>query len=279
MKKILLSTIIGFVYVLSAGLFIHASAADFSVDIEKTYLINSPEEIEVTETRKIKNNSSNRVITRENQETFQIIVITESTDKLRPSFLSAKTYIDGNLVQNDEGEASEDSIAVRVPYNSVINVGQTKEFKIIYSNYGLIKKTGALVDIFAPGFAKDYTFENNNTEYSYKTIIKLRKDLGDIGFVIPMPSSTQTDGDYFTYEIDQESLVGSKIWIQLGKKQYYHFTISQPVKASDSINKGYFNEYKLIIPVIWKKQRLGKMCFLKDSNRLQNRSSVMKKAI
>ena len=63
-----------------------------------------------------------------------------------------------------------------------------------------------------------------------------------------MPTETIDTGDYFEYTIGQESLVGSNIWLQIGDNQYYEFAIKQKVKASDDINKGYFNEYRLIIP-------------------------------
>lgn len=230
------------------GLLNHAYAADFEINIEKTLTIDSPESLDITETRTIRNNSKNRLVSKDNQEVFQIILIDEDSEKLKDSFLSAETFIDGVIVQNLEGNTSNDSKEVIVPYNSVIGVGQSKQFKIQYQNYGLTKTTGALLDIFFPGFGKNYRFEDKNTLYSYKTTIKLNKNLGEVGFVVPNPVSTVIDGDYYIYEISQESLVGSKIWIQLGKTQFYHFILTQNVTASDSLNKGYFNEYNLIIP-------------------------------
>ncbi|HRO64654.1 MAG TPA: transglutaminase domain-containing protein, partial [Candidatus Dojkabacteria bacterium] len=122
------------------------------------------------------------------------------------------------------------------------------QFKIEYTNTGLTKKTGALLDIYAPGFSENYQFESNSTSYNYKTIIRLNKSLGDVGFVVPSPANTTTDGEFIVYEISQESLVGGKIWIQIGKTQYYKFNIKQEVMASDTINKGYSNEYHLVIP-------------------------------
>lgn len=229
-------------------MFRQAYAADFLVEIDKTYVIDSAESVEITENRKVTNNSQNRLISRDNKETFQIIVIRENTDKLQPSLLTSQTFVDGKIVQNTQGTSGTDALEVEVPYDSSIGIGQSKEFKIVYSNYGLTKTTGALLDIFAPGFDKNYKFENESTRYTYKTTIKLNRNLGEVGFVVPDPVATTVEGDYYVYQIPTESLVGSKIWIQIGKTQYYQFTLKQNVKASDTLNKGYFNEYSLVIP-------------------------------
>lgn len=248
MRKLflLISLIIGFQFLI--GLFGRTYATDFFVEAERTYTIDSAESIEITETRTIHNNSTNRLISKDNNEIFQIIVIDENTDKLQPSFISAQTFIDGKIVQNKQGSGDTDNIEVLIPYNSSIGIGQSKEFKIVYNNYGLIKTTGALLDIFSPGFGKNYKFDNGTTSYKYKTTIKLNRNLGEVGFVVPTPTETLMEGDYHIYKISPESLIGSKIWIQIGKTQYYQFVLSQPVKASSTINKGYFNEYSLVIP-------------------------------
>ena len=242
------TTIISAFVICLTGLTIKVHGADFNVVVEKTYEINTAYEIYVTENRKITNNSQSRLISSDNSETFQIIVLSENTDQLNSSFLSAKSYIDGKLVQNVKGTSSVDSMELNIPYNGSINIGQSKQFKIEYTNTGLTKKTGALLDIYAPGFGENYQFEGNSTSYQYKTIIKLNKSLGDVGFVVPSPAKESIEGDFLVYEIAQQSLVGSKIWVQIGKVQYYKFNIKQEVVASDTINKGYSNEYHLVIP-------------------------------
>lgn len=248
MKKIITSLTISLFTLVFYGHTNSVQAADFSVEIERTYLIETPNEIKVTEIRKVTNTSQNRIISKDNNEIFQILVISDNQEKLAPSFLSVETFVDGKIVQNTKGKEAEDSTEVLVPYGSSIGIKQSKEFKITYNNYGLIKKTGALTDIFIPGFWKDFTFENENTLFSYKTRIKLAKSLGEVGFVVPVPLEIIDTGDYLEYSIGQESLVGSNMWLQIGNSQYYQFAIKQKVKASDDINKGYFNEYRLIVP-------------------------------
>jgi hypothetical protein len=246
MKRILFT--LSFSIFLLFGFQVNAYGADFNVEVEKIYEINTPNEIYITENRKITNNSQNRLISKDNTETFQIIVLSENTDQLTPSFLSAKSYIDNKLVQNTKGSSGIDTLELNIPYNGAINIGQSKQFKIEYTNTGLTKRTGALLDIYAPGFSENYIFENNSTNYTYKTTIRLKKSLGDVGFVVPSPVKETVDGEFVVYEISQESLVGSKIWIQIGKTQFYKFNIKQEVVASDTINKGYSNEYHLVIP-------------------------------
>lgn len=248
MKKIFSIFIVAFSFLAIFGLADSVHAADFSVEIERTYLIDTPNEIKVTEIRKVTNTSQNRIISKDNNEIFQILVISDNQEKLAPSFLSVESFIDGKLVQNSEGKETKDSMEVLVPYGSSIGIKQSKEFKITYNNYGLIKKTGALTDIFIPGFWKDFKFENENTLFNYRTKIKLAKNLGDVGFVVPVPLEITDVGDYIEYTIGQETLIGANIWLQIGNNQYYQFEIKQNVKASDDINKGYFNEYRLVIP-------------------------------
>lgn len=248
MKKFLLLTFLVISQLLSLGIFIGVSAADFEVEVEKTYVVDSPDRVEVTEIRKVRNNSSNRIISKENQETFQIIVTSENADKLQDSFASSQSFVNGKITQNISGKETSDALEVKVPYDTSIGIRGSKEVKLTHTNFGLTQTTGALLDIFAPGFGKDYKFESNNTKYSYKTTVKLNRNLGEVGFVNPTPADTSTEGDYIVYHLSQESLLDSQIWIQIGKTQYYQFLLTQEVKASDTINKGYSNEYSLVIP-------------------------------
>ncbi|HRO64653.1 MAG TPA: hypothetical protein PKU78_00340 [Candidatus Dojkabacteria bacterium] len=117
--------IIAFSILFLFGFQTKAFAADFNVEIEKIYEINSPNEIFITETRKITNASQNRLISSDNTETFQIIVLSENTDQLSTSFLSAKSFIDGRLVQNNKGDAGIDTLDLNIPYDGSIGIGQS----------------------------------------------------------------------------------------------------------------------------------------------------------
>jgi len=114
MRKLFLLIFLIISFQFLVGLFKQAYATDFLVEAERTYTIDSAESIEITETRTIHNNSKNRLITKDNNEVFQIIVIDENTDKLQPSFLSAQTFIDGKIIQNKQGGGDTNNIEVRV---------------------------------------------------------------------------------------------------------------------------------------------------------------------
>lgn len=246
--KTLLSVTISILGLAVLGFLFPVYAQDFSVETTRTYTVDSKEEVLVTETRKVTNNSNSSLISGNNNEIFQIVVISGNNDRLEDSFLSAEAYVNGQIVQFEKGNMSEDSIEIVVPYNTAVGTGETRTFDVRYTNYGLSEQNGALLDIFAPGFSDNFQFQTNNTVFTFKTRVLVAKNLGEINFAVPNSKLKSTNPVYYEYSFPQESLIGTNIWVQIGTTQYFGFTLTQHVTASETVNKGYYNEYNLVIP-------------------------------
>lgn len=245
--KLILFSITSVCFLALIGVFSPIFAQDFNVDTERIYTVDSQEVVLVTEKRTITNNSATNIISGNNNEVFQIIVLSGNNAKLEDSFLSAEAFVNGQIVQFQKGKEDEDSIEIVIPYSSAIGIGQSRTFEVRYKNYGLSEATGALFDIFAPGFSEGFKFSNNNTVFSFDTKVLVSRKLGEINFAAP-ESEKNTTTSYNEFSFSQESLKGTNVWIQVGTSQYYKFVITQEVKASEKINKGYYNEYKLVLP-------------------------------
>ena len=225
-----------------------AAQSEFKVVIDREYNVEADGTLQVIETHTVRNESQNRrVISKSNEESFQISVVSGSKDKLEETVRTAVLTIDGQQT-NFDASYHEDKAIISVFYPREITKNQQIVFRLQYTNYGLVERVGALYDIYAPGFAKDIQFVSGLTETEYNTLVRVSSSLPEENFAIPSPTKTEDANGFRVYTFGQETLVGKTIWIQRGKVQYYQFKIVQQGSPTDEKDTGYQNEYHLILP-------------------------------
>lgn len=245
--RIVLSLFLSLVMYALLGIVLPASAAEFNVVIDRNYTVESDGLVKVTEVHRVTNNSNNLLISKSNQETFQIPIVGSGEDLLQKSVDTAVVNVGGvNLPFTTV--LNENFAELKVAYPSELRRGQTLTFTLTYTNFGLSEKSGSLIDIYAPGFVSDFNFTQGLTTVKYNTVYRISNQLPEINFVLPETASTEVGDNYTTISFSQESLLGRTIWIQLGRTQHYYFKISLQAIATDSNNTGYMNEYRMILP-------------------------------
>ncbi|KXK26968.1 MAG: Transglutaminase-like superfamily protein [candidate division WS6 bacterium OLB20] len=238
---------ISFCILAAAAVLSPVLAGEFDVVIDRTYTVESGGAITVVETHRVTNNSENLLISRTNEETFQIPVVGDNEPALQQSVQTAVITAEGATL-NPNIVYKERFAELRVPYPRELRRGQTLEFTLQYTNFGLVEKSGALFDIYAPGFVEDFKFSQGLTDVRYNTTFRLASGLPENNFIIPDPASNQVSGGYRVVTFTQESLIGRTVWIQMGRTQFYSFNITQVAPATDSRNSGYMNEYRIVLP-------------------------------
>jgi transglutaminase-like putative cysteine protease len=222
-------------------------AADFKVKVAREYFIEGVDSVKVVETHAITNNHTSKWIGEDNSETFFISVTSGTADSLNKTLNTIVLTLDGQAITFSK-EIKGDYAIVTAKLNKPVKPGASATFKIEYKNSGLIEKKGALVDFYAPGYKEDSNDTNQSTtEYVFDTYVSVSKTLPEINFVIPQQTETSNTATYTRYYFDYKSLVDKYIWVQIGRKQYYKFEITQQTNATDSSSL-YKNEYRLVVP-------------------------------
>jgi len=227
-----------------------AYAGDFQVDIVRNYYIDDATKVKVVETHTVTNHpTSKNWINDNNNECFFVSVTAGNAEALNQTLGTIKLTAAGKGI-NYTKEIKGDYASLCTKFPNSIKPGNKLEFKLEYNNYGLLEKKGALMDFYAPGFKADTqkSTEVKSTDYSYLTYVYSAKILPDINFVTPDQTEIVDAGAYRKYTFSYEALLNKYIWIQFGRKQFYKFKITQEATATDNINTGYTNEYRLIAP-------------------------------
>jgi len=246
MRKIA-AIITGALFFFLGGVVLPVLAQDFNVVIDREYTIGADGTMTVIEKHTITNNSTNLLISKANEEIFQIPVVGDNKEKLEQSIATAKITSDG-VNQTFTSTSQEKYAELKVSYPKELRRNQSLTFILTYTNFGLVEKVGALYDLYAPGFVENFEFVKGNTQVSYSTVFKVSDQLPAEHFAIPTPASKGSSGGFTVYNFSQDSLVGKTIWIQRGRSQFYKFKITQDAPATDSRNTGYLNEYRVILP-------------------------------
>lgn len=227
-------------------------AASIDVAITREYNVIDSSSVKVKESRVIKNNTPDKIITKEgNFEVFTITGLYSNVNnrKILEQMVSNAVIKDINGWNIDFSvEYDKDSVVLKAPYPQSIKPGTTYSFTFEYTNTQTVEKSGSLVDIFIQAFDKNTKFSANGINNTYRTVLRVPKDLGEENFVIPSPSKRSTEGSLDVYEFTQDQLLGNYVWVQRGKKQIYKFKITQNLRKTEETKTGNINEYRMVIP-------------------------------
>jgi transglutaminase-like putative cysteine protease len=234
-------------FILFLGFAYQVMAITFNVQIDRIYTLTDEGKFIIEETRIVKNDSENLLVSNNNKEVFQIPIIGNSQEYTQEIINSLKAKVDDKQVEYTVQEDAQ-SIRVEINYPKELRRNQQMKFTISYVNNSLVKKSGAIFDVYVPGFAKEISFQNGQTTTTYNTKLKVAKTYPEGGVVIPNPISEQQTDNYREFTFSQESLIGENVWLQLGDKQNFAFTITQKANPTEERKSGYSNEYRIILP-------------------------------
>jgi transglutaminase-like putative cysteine protease len=233
-------------------------AVDINVSIDLTYSVNSLGVMHIKEVRTVTNSSSRFYIPSGSKETFIISTFktrsaTQAQDLERVSETITLTDLGGRNL-NPTISIQDDKINTEVTFGTDLYQNQRKTFVLEYDNFELAEKNGNIWNVYVPGFPADYnkatTSDNGaTTQTSYGINLELDKALGTPNFVLPTPTDTYEITEKYNYIFDPSTLVDQSVWIQIGNKQYYSFTITQPIESSSDLGSKVFNTwYDLLLP-------------------------------
>lgn len=224
-------------------------AFDSNVRIVREYYIDSPDKVRIQETHTIENKSAKNWITEQNTEYFFVSVTSGNGNALIETLNTVAIFANGTRLEYETDNQIDYAIlSVKLP--NAIKPNDSMTLTIIYDNFGLVEKKGALIDFYAPGFQMNESTSDAEraTSYSYDTYVNVIKTLPEVNFITPEPTESGITDVYNRYYFDYEILLNRYIWIQIGRIQYYKFGITETVVATEQADTGYTNEYRLIVP-------------------------------
>lgn len=233
-------------------------AADIDVSIDLTYSVNSQGIMHIKEVRTVTNKSNKFYVPATSQESFIISTFktrskTQISDLEKVSQTIRVTDL-GGVDLNPTVTIEEDRIEAKILFGRDLTINQSKTFVLEYDNFELAEKNGNVWNIYVPGLPEDYnelvtSTSGATTQTSYGLNLELDKSFGSPNFVLPEPTNTYEITEKRNYVFDPASLVKQSVWVQIGSKQYYNFTITQQTEASTSLGAKVFNNwYDLILP-------------------------------
>lgn len=247
MKKIIL---LSFVIALGFIFTPKVSAKIIEKQYDRTYELKD-DHLEITETKAISVTENNFFIQSGAEESFTIFnpvqddpQAQEKAQQTLSSIILTDNF--GNQLQFTSETTPTGNLIIKTKINTGIYSGQTYTITLKYSSYGLIIRSGALRDIYIPAFSKSYVFEDDQSIERVTTKVIIPNTFGEINILRPVTNINQ-EGNNYVLNFTQESLTGATAWIQIGKTQYYTFSIEQPYVATSSIPIVY-NQYRLILP-------------------------------
>lgn len=234
------------------------NAADINVSIDITYSVNAQGIMHIKETRTVTNSSTRFYIPSQSEETFIISAFKTRSEIQKEDLEKVAQTIQltdlSGVNLNPSIAILEEKIEANVNFGRDIYQNQTKTFVLEYDNFELAEKSGNIWNIYVPGLPEDYnqlvaSDKGATTKTNYGIYLEIESSLGTPNFVLPTPRDSYDVGGKKHYVFDPASLVKQTVWLQIGSKQYYAFTITQAVESSTDLGSKIFNTwYDLILP-------------------------------
>lgn len=224
--------------------------------IEKVYdreFTVEEEFVSVRETKTTNVNSSGFFIEEGAQEAFTIFFPLESDpnakEKIRKTLDSVRVYDQNGteLPFNFEEPETNSNLIIRVPFPRRVEFNTPLTISLEYNSYGLLIKSGAIYDVYIPGFPDEYELIDQDSIEDINTRVILPPDAPELNFTLPTIEFVTNVNQERVFEVDFETLRGDTLWIQLGTEQYFEFNFSQEFKKTTSA-PFVFNTYQVILP-------------------------------
>lgn len=172
---------------------------------------------------------------------------TQGKKLLEEEIRAAKIYDEKNSLISFTFEFNQaGDIIIRPNKSKKLTFGEKAYLRIEYRNPNIVFSTGMLKDLFIGGFSEDFKFTSQTETLNFLYRIKINKQLGEIGLIQP-EKNIRESGNYYQLEYTGEELLGETIWVQIGKKQIYEFSINQSFEKTSDIPIT-FNTFKIIVP-------------------------------
>jgi transglutaminase-like putative cysteine protease len=225
--------------------------AQIDIEVNREFTLSKQGVMTVTETESLTNRFDDRFLPGGSaRDYFFVISAQDPNDRQRVAdaiYNSTSVALNGEAIDFEKIRQG-DNYGVRYFLRTRLNPSERQNILIRYIHPELGEKVGGLLDAYIPAFSEEFQFELNNTNYTYRTTLRIPEGVGDENIVSVEPLSKFNENGFDVYVFDQDSLIGKFVWVQRGSQQVYDFKISQTVLPTDEFDTGNINEYKMVIP-------------------------------
>jgi transglutaminase-like putative cysteine protease len=225
--------------------------AQIDIEVNREFTLSKQGVMTVTETESLTNRFDDRFLPGGSaRDYFFVISAQDPDDRQRVAdaiYNSTSVALNGEAIDFEKIRQG-DNYGVRYFLRTRLNPSERQNILIRYIHPELGEKVGGLLDAYIPAFSEEFQFELNNTNYTYRTTLRIPEGVGDENIVSVEPLSKFNENGFDVYVFNQDSLIGKFVWVQRGSQQVYDFKISQTVLPTDEFDTGNVNEYKMVIP-------------------------------
>ncbi|MDQ7020688.1 MAG: transglutaminase-like domain-containing protein [Candidatus Dojkabacteria bacterium] len=135
----------------------------------------------------------------------------------------------GTDLQFSYEETESNNLIIKVPFTDDITYGDPQVITLKYKSYGLVVQSGAVFDVYIPGFPEGYDLSDGNTSETINTKVIIPNEMPELNLSIPKLDVTSLSNGDKSIDIDFDKLKGDTVWLQIGSEQFYEFVIKQEV--------------------------------------------------
>lgn len=251
MKKFISLVILFFLFSLLLSHFSFViSAQILNKDYNRTFT-TTQEFVQISETKNFTISNPNYFIAQGSTESFTIFFPIQN-DPFQEE--KKQQTLDSISISDSRGRDLDYTILEENPNSLVIGISLPEQISfnnpysitLQYNAYGLLVKTGAIIDVYVPAFSESYLFSTDQYTESITTTVVIPDSLGEVNFVTTEHVRSDTDSST-EISINAQDLIGTPAWIQIGTQQFYSFDLTQPYQKT-SVAPFFLNTISLPIP-------------------------------